>query len=47
MLRSSDLPGWVVKKTETTPAAASGVVGGYGLLYQTPGVLHSLCQGGL
>lgn len=44
VLRSSDLPGWVVKKTETTPAAAGGVLGGYGLLYQKPGVLHGLIQ---
>lgn len=44
MLHSSDLPGWVVKKTETTPAAAGGVLGAYGSLYQKPGVLDGLIQ---
>jgi hypothetical protein len=32
VLHASDLPGWVVKKTETTPASAGGVFASYGLL---------------
>ena len=44
VLQSSDLPGWVVKKTETTPAPAGGVFASYGRLYQKPGVLEGLIQ---
>lgn len=44
VLHASDLPGWVVKKTETTPASAGGVFASYGLLYQKPGVLKGLIQ---
>lgn len=44
MLHSSDLPGWVVKKTEATPPSAGGAFASYGLLYQKPGVLEGLIQ---
>jgi hypothetical protein len=45
VLQPSDLPGWVVKKTQTTPAAAgSGILGDYGVLYREPGVLKGLIQ---
>ena len=44
VLHAADLPGWVVTKTETTPASANGVFASYGLLYQKPGVLKGLIQ---
>jgi hypothetical protein len=44
VLQSSDLPGWVTKKTEPTPAVGGGILGGYGALYQKAGVLAGLIQ---
>ena len=44
VLQRADLPGWVIKKTETTPATGAGIFGSYGVLYQNPGVLRGLIQ---